>query len=116
MTRFRFTTRCAPRSRGWKSCCVTTAGIGIVSARWCFPRAEHSADYEHLRLDADAGVAAGSYVAGELSETGVTLATRWPVGGTLERSFRSLRTGDEFELAGDLELVGCAGRRDAGGN
>jgi 4-alpha-glucanotransferase len=71
-----------------------------------FPSAQTFSDYEHLRLDADAGVAAGTYVAGELSETGVTLCHKMVGGWHACKKFSFVSHEDAFEVAGDLELSG----------
>ena len=74
-----------------------------------FPATQTFADYEHLRLEADAGIAAGSYVAGDLSETGVTLCYKAANGRHACKAFVFSRNDNGFELAVNLELSGAGG-------
>jgi 4-alpha-glucanotransferase len=72
-----------------------------------FPAGQTFADYEQLRLDADVGIAAGTYVGGELSETCVTLCHKMAGGWHACKKFSFVSSEDGFEVVGDLELSGA---------
>jgi 4-alpha-glucanotransferase len=82
-------------------------------ARHCFrtlvfPATQSFADYEQLRLDAQPGIAAGTYAASELSGMGVTLCHKAADGWHARKKISFTPQDGVFELSGDLELSAAA--------
>jgi 4-alpha-glucanotransferase len=69
-----------------------------------FSSGKRFADYEHLRLDEDAGIAGGSYTFAQVDDTGATLHFENEHGWRATKSFKLASSGDGFEIACGLEL------------
>ena len=70
-----------------------------------FPANQTFADYEQLRLDAHAGIAAGNYSAGELSEARVTLCYKSADGWHADKEFLFTLRDAGFDLAGNTDVT-----------
>jgi alpha-amylase len=73
-----------------------------------FPANQTFADYEQLRLDSHAEIAAGAFAASELTETSVTLCQKSANGWHARKKYSFASRDGTSEVAGELEISGAA--------